>query len=76
MADTRKPLQLKDIPVMNFGKYVLENMKQFGDVEALVSSFSFITLLNLLHTGKICFFHIDCRFFFTLNSQNLLPGIL
>ena len=37
MADTRKPLQLTDIPVMNFGKYVLESMKQFGDAEALVS---------------------------------------
>ena len=37
MADSRKSLRLENIPVMNFGKFVIEKLKNFADAEALVS---------------------------------------
>ena len=32
-------LRLEDIPVMNYGKYMLDQMKAYKDQEAVVSSF-------------------------------------
>ena len=33
----KKTLRLEDIPVMSFGKYMIETLRKYGDEEALVS---------------------------------------
>ena len=37
MATIKGALRLEDIPCMNFGKYMLQVMTQFGDGQAIVS---------------------------------------
>ena len=38
MADTSKKLKLEDIPVMNFGRFMLDKMAPFKENEAMVCS--------------------------------------
>lgn len=36
MGDTKQPLKLEDIPVINFGRYMLNHMKTYTEKEALI----------------------------------------
>ena len=38
MGETKQPLKLEDIPVMNFGRYMIKHMKNYIEKEALVST--------------------------------------
>ena len=36
MMEHLQELKMEDIPVMNYGKYMIDKMRAFGDKEALV----------------------------------------
>ena len=36
MMENLQELKMEDIPVMNYGKYMIDKMRAFGDKEALV----------------------------------------
>ena len=46
----KKTLRLEDIPVMSFGKYMVEALRKYGDEEALVSQIVRILTLCTLET--------------------------
>ena len=46
----KKTLLLEDIPVMSFGKYMVETLRKYGDEEALVSQIVRILTLCILET--------------------------
>ena len=46
----KKTLRLEDIPVMSFGKYMVETLRKYGDEEALVSQIVRILTLCILES--------------------------
>ena len=46
----KKTLRLEDIPVMSFGKYMIETLRKYGDEEALVSKI--VSIYYPLYTGN------------------------
>lgn len=40
MAQPERPLRLEDIPVMNFGQFMIDQMRKFGDQEAIIDGFT------------------------------------
>ena len=49
IMENQQELKLEDIPVMNYGKYMIDKMRAFGDKEALVIFCKFGTRARECH---------------------------